>query len=181
MLLLILSTFAAVNGTGAASCPTGYATCGLGNRFCCSDNGDVSAVAPAISELCPPPQLFGEEPGSMVCETECCESTGTCAFNATKVALRVTGGSGAAHGGYEDGTAQYPHKGRCWFRSVSSCVYGTARNASDPTSCGMEFTPRILRLNDEDHSNSIVTALNDVVSQLISIELILTGDYPWWR
>jgi hypothetical protein len=174
--------FAAVlaNASAGQPCPAGFSECGLGNRFCCSDNGDIEGVSPAFSENCPPPQLFEEEQGSIVCETECCESTGTCAFNATKVALKVTGGTGTAQAGYEDGTPSGNTK-RCWFRRSTGCVYGTSPNASDPTSCGMQLTFVVRKLNDEDQSSSIVAALNDAVSSLFTTELVTIGDYPYWK
>ena len=177
-----LLQFAAVlaNASAGQPCPAGFSECGLGNRFCCSDNGNIEGVSPAFSENCPPPQLFEEEQGSIVCETECCQSTGTCAFNATKVALKVTGGTGTAQAGYEDGTSSGNTK-RCWFRASTGCVYGTSPNASDPTSCGMQLTFVVLKLNDEDQSNSIVAALNDAVSSLFTTELVTIGDYPYWK
>lgn len=179
-----LLQFAAVlaNASAGLPCPAGFLECGLGNRFCCSDNGDIEGVSPAFSEDCPPPQLYEEEPGSIVCETECCRSTGTCAFNTSQVALKVTGGSGTAQGGYADGTAGAPHK--CWFRVPPSCVFGTggtSPNASDPTSCGNAQTFGVLKLNDEDQSNSIVAALNDAVSSLFTKEFVVIGDYGYWK
>lgn len=174
----ILPIFLAAICSG--SCPTGFTNCNLGS-FCCSDNGDVSGVHSAYSDGCPPPQLFTEPMGSIVCETECCPSTGKCAFNATKIAIRVTNGNGTAQGDYVTG-AENPNHGTCWFRVASTCVYdGSARNSTDPTSCGMELIPQILRLNDETQGNSIVLALNNAVSSLISIDLVQIGEYHYWK
>jgi hypothetical protein len=154
-------------------CPSGYSCCGgETEKLCCSDNGNITGVSAVIAPWCPPPPIFQENAGSVVCYEEC--SRECCSLRSAAVALRVSGDDGVATTNSPYDSGEYKaNRGGCWFMHPADCVFG-----DNSTSCGFSYVLRVHKLNDEAReSNSVVKALDNAIKDLISVTLVKNSGY----